>query len=127
MVEVEVEVGVVVEVVVGVVVEVGVVVVGVVVEVVVAIRQEGVMRKLIDEVAGEGLEKLLGERVTLFCLNYIYTGVLIGVNDTCVLLREPAIVYETGAFSEPKWKDAQALPQDLYVMQAAIESFGIVK
>lgn len=32
------------------------------------------MRKLVEEIAGEGLDKLLGERVTLFCLNYIYTG-----------------------------------------------------
>jgi hypothetical protein len=85
------------------------------------------MRKIVDDVTGEGLDKLLGERVTLFCLNYIYTGVLIGVNATCVLLREPAIVYETGAFNDPDWKDAQPLPHELYVMQAAIESFGIVK
>ena len=85
------------------------------------------MRKIVDDVNGEGLEKLLGETVTLFCLNYIYTGALIGVNATCVLLRDPKIVYETGAFTDPTWKDAQALPHELYVMQACIESFGIVK
>lgn len=85
------------------------------------------MRKIVDEVAGEGLEKLLGERVTLFCLNYIYTGTLQGVNASCVLLKDPAIVYETGPFSDPKWKDAQPLPSDLYVMLACIESFGRVK
>ena len=85
------------------------------------------MRKIVDEIAGEGLEKLLGERVTLFCLNYIYAGKLIGVNATCVLLQDPAIVYETGPFTDPKWKDAQALPKDLYVMLACIESFGLVK
>jgi len=54
------------------------------------------MRKIVDEVMGEGLEKLLGERVTLFCLNYIYTGTLVGVNATLVLLHDAAIVYETG-------------------------------
>ena len=85
------------------------------------------MRKIVDEVQGKGLEKLLGEIVTLFCLNYIYTGQLIGVHDTCVLLKEPSIVYETGAFTDPKWKDAQALPNELYVMTQAIESFGRVK
>jgi hypothetical protein len=85
------------------------------------------MKKIIEDVTGEGLIKLLGERVTLFCLNYIYTGTLTGVNDTCVLLSEPSIVYETGPFTDPTWKDAQALPNELYVMLGAIESFGKVK
>lgn len=74
-----------------------------------------------------GLEDLMGQRITLFCMNYIYTGKLIGVNTTCVKLSDPAIVYETGAFSDKAWKDAQPLPNDLYVSTAAIESFGVVK
>jgi hypothetical protein len=85
------------------------------------------MRKIIKEVDVEGLEKLLGERITLFCANYIYTGDLIGVNDTCVRLSKAAIVYETGAFTDAKWKDAQLLPNECYVMLNAIESFGILK
>lgn len=85
------------------------------------------MKKLVEEVNGEGLDKLLGECVTLFCAVYIYTGKLIGVNDTCVLLTDAAIVYETGAFTTKEWKDAQALPHDWYVQRAAIESFGIMK
>lgn len=84
------------------------------------------MKKIVEE-TGEGLEKLLGERITLFCLNYIYTGKLLCVNATCVLLGDPAIVYETGAFTEPTWKDAQALPHEIYVMRHAIEAYGIVK
>ena len=70
---------------------------------------------------------MMGEIVTLFCLNYIYTGKLIGVNSTCVLLDAPSIVYETGPFNTAQWKDAQALPNRLYVMTSAIESFGVVK
>ena len=85
------------------------------------------MKKIVQEVSGEGLEKLLGERVTLFCLNYIYTGVLSGVNENCVLLTEAAIVYETGPFNEKKWKDAQDLPNEWYVQIGAIESFGKLK
>ncbi len=87
------------------------------------------MKKLVSvqEVSGEGLEALMGETVTLFCLNYIYTGKLVGVNTTCVLLENPAIVYETGAFNTKDWKDAQKLPNQLYVMTQAIESFGKVK
>lgn len=85
------------------------------------------MKKIITEVEGEGLVALLGERVTLFCMNYIYAGKLAGVNETCVLLEDASIVYETGAFTEAKWKDAQALPNKWYVQTSAIESFGVLK
>ena len=73
------------------------------------------------------IEELMGQRITLFCMNYIYTGKLVGVGMTCVKLSDPAIVYETGSFSDKAWKDAQPLPNDLYVSTAAIESFGVVK
>lgn len=85
------------------------------------------MKKIVTEVAGEGLEKLLGEHITLFCANYIYTGILAGVNENCVLLTSAAVVYETGPFCEKKWKDAQELPDEWYVQIAAIESFGRLK
>ena len=85
------------------------------------------MRKLIEEVKDEGFDSLYGEVITLFCMNYIYTGKLIGVNDTCILLESPKIVYETGAFDTRDWKDAQALPNQLYIQVGAIESFGIIK
>ena len=85
------------------------------------------MKKIIETTDAEGLEALLGERVTLFCLNYIYTGQLVGVNDTCVQLSQAAVVYETGGFTDPHWKDAQALPHDWYVQISAIESFGVIR
>ena len=85
------------------------------------------MRKIVEEVSGEGLEKLMGERVTLFCLNYIYTGKLVGVNEKCVLLTEASIVYETGPLTDENWTDAQKLPNDWYVSISAIESFGVLK
>lgn len=87
------------------------------------------MKKIVNvtEVSGEGLVALLGERVTLFCLNYIYTGKLTGVNDSCVLLEDAAIVYETGPLMDKKWQDAQPLPGPWYVQIAAIESFGVLK
>lgn len=88
------------------------------------------MKKLVkvEEIEGEGLLALIGQRVTLFCANYIYTGKLIGVNDSCVLLGEDVyLVYETGAFSEKSWKDAQKIAKEWYVQNASIESFGICK
>lgn len=87
------------------------------------------MKKIMNvtEVEGEGLLALLGERVTLFCLNYIYTGNLVGVNDTCVLLENAGIVYETGPLGDKDWKDCQSLPGPWYVQMSAIESFGLLK
>lgn len=87
------------------------------------------MKKLapVVEVENEGFMALMGEVITIFCLNYTYTGKLVGVNDTCVLLEDPSIVFETGDFSTNSWKDAQKLPNQLYVQTGCIESFGIVK
>ena len=83
--------------------------------------------KEVVEVKDEGLISLLDKNVTFFCANYIYTGKLVGINDTCAKLESPKIVYETGSFSEKNWKDAQALPNELYIQLGLIESFGIVK
>ena len=85
------------------------------------------MKKIIETDEAEGLESLLGEVVTLYCLNYIYTGRLVGVNTTCVKLSDAAVVYETGPYSDPDWKDAQRLPHDWYVQTGSIESFGVLK
>lgn len=84
------------------------------------------MKKIVEvqEVEGEGLMSLLGEQVILFCMNYFYAGKLIGVNDTCVLLENGGIVYETGSFTELKWKDFQKVADKLYVKLESIESFA---
>jgi hypothetical protein len=84
------------------------------------------MKKIVQvtEVDGGGLMALLDKQVLLFCLNYIYTGKLIGINDTCVLLQDCSIVYETGAFSDSKFKDAQKVGKLHYIQTSAIESFS---
>lgn len=83
---------------------------------------------IIEQDTSEGFESLLGEVITVFCACYFYTGKLIGVNSTCIKLQDPYIVYETGAFSEKGWKDAQKLPNKfLYVQTGMVESFGIMK
>jgi len=84
------------------------------------------MKKVVTvtEVEGEGFDALLDKNVILFCMNYIYTGKLIGVNKTCILLENPKIVYETGAFDSSHFKDAQALSFQLYVQISSIESFS---
>lgn len=85
------------------------------------------MKMIVNEVAGEGLESLLGQRVTLYCAIYIYSGKLVGVNSTCVKLTEAEIVYNTGSFTDKKWETAERLPHDWYIQTAMIESFGILK
>jgi hypothetical protein len=88
------------------------------------------MKKIIEvtEVKGKGLEAFLGQEVLLFCMNYIYTGTLVGVSETCVLLQNPSIVYETGEWNEKRYSDAQKLHTDQwYVQRNAIESFGVGK
>ena len=85
------------------------------------------MKKLVDEITEEGLGKLLGNRITLFCANYIYTGELIFVNDIFILLKNPAIVYETGDLMKGGWQNSQPLPKEWYINISAVESFGILK
>lgn len=82
------------------------------------------MKKIVEEVSGEGMEALMGERVALWCECYIYAGRLIGVNDDDVMLEDASVVYETGPLDEAGFKDAQALPSPWYVRTAKIESYG---
>ena len=81
----------------------------------------------VEMVDGEGLVALIGSPVLLFCANYFYAGILRGVNESCVLLEDAKIVYETGILADDGFKDAQALPGEWYVNIAAIESFGVAK
>lgn len=92
------------------------------------------MKRLVnvmEEAQGEGLVKFIGERITLFCANYIYTGKLVAIINNgcfnCAILQEAGIVYETGAFLEKNWQDMQRLPHDCYVMLQSIESFMVLK
>jgi hypothetical protein len=86
-----------------------------------------VVKKEIEKVELEGLGALLGEIVLLMCANYFYAGELIGVNDTCVLLKDPKIVYDTGKWDADGWQNAQSLcVPEWYIQKEAIESFGAV-
>lgn len=85
------------------------------------------MKKLVQvqEIEGEGLESLMGERVLLMCAGYFYEGILIGVNSNFVKLNDAGIVYSVGKWSDKNYEDRQKLHQkDWYVKTAMIESFG---
>jgi len=85
------------------------------------------MKKIaqVVEVAEDGLESFLGEHIMVFCANYIYCGILDGINNTFIKLTDAHIVYETGSFADKSYKDKQLLPSGVaYVMIHAIEHFG---
>lgn len=83
------------------------------------------MKKIIETDECDGLESLLGEHVTLWGTNYVYSGTLVGVDDQHAKLTNAHVVYETGALNTPGLKDAQPLPGDCwFVRREAIESFG---
>ena len=91
------------------------------------LTERKVIEEEITEDKNEGLVKLLGQTVTFFCLNYIYTGKLAGVNTHDVKLSNPKLVYETGPFNTKDWKDAQPLPNEIYIRLSCVEAYGIVK
>ena len=78
----------------------------------------------LTEVEREGLLALIGKKVLVMCMNYFYTGELIGVNDTCIKLKDCHQVFETGPHKDSKFKDAQWISDNWYIQTSAIESFG---
>ena len=95
------------------------------------------MKQLIkvQEVEEEGFLALMNKEILVFAYNYIYTGTLVGVNDTFIKLEGARLVYDIGElggklvfetwpfkYSEPTEK---AIPRKVwYIQQSAIESFG---
>ena len=75
----------------------------------------------------EGLLALLDQRITVYCMNYIYTGTLSGVNKEDIKLTDASIVYDTGSFEEKNWKDSQKFPKDIYLRTSAIEMYTVLK
>lgn len=82
------------------------------------------MKKLVtvQEVEEAGLITLLGKKIMVFCTNYIYSGILEGVNDKVIELKDAHIVYETGPLNDAKFKDAQRVSDSLLITLSAIEA-----
>lgn len=82
-----------------------------------------VENEIVEENSQEFVE-LLGKNVCVFCAIYIYAGTLVGVNGRHIVLENAGIVYETGDFSAPKWKDFQSLPaKEVKIRTDMIESY----
>jgi len=81
------------------------------------------MKKLVEEVSGEGLESLIGDMVEVLCTRYIYHGKLSGVNDNDILITDASIIYNTGDHGAQKYDDIQPLKRDIYLRIASIEYY----
>jgi hypothetical protein len=93
------------------------------------VKTQQVTREVVEEKSEivdteGGYIELLGKVVCIICDSYIYTGLLTGVNETCLELTDAYIVYETGAWKNPmKFQDAQKLPSArTFVSTRKIES-----
>jgi hypothetical protein len=83
------------------------------------------MKRLV-EISEGTMESLLGENIQVWCLNYIYSGELVGVNKEDIVLRNAHVVYETGPLTDKQFKNAQPLPvEEWYIKTAVIESYGL--
>jgi hypothetical protein len=80
--------------------------------------------KRIVETKEGGFEAMLGEKIQVWCMIYIYAGTLVGINDDHIELRDARVVYETGPLQDTNWKDAQPTKGTLRIMKQAIESWS---
>lgn len=79
----------------------------------------------VNENKRQDLLNLIGQRVALLCVNYLYYGVLTEVYEDNVSLQGAKIVFETGNISDPKFKDESEMYSSKWnVMLSAVESFG---
>ena len=76
----------------------------------------------VQEIEADGLVSLLGKKIYVQGCRYSYSGILSGVNDDCICIENPGIVYETGQWELDNWKDVQSLGvSECFVQKAAIE------
>lgn len=70
------------------------------------------------------LDELVGDTFAFQCARYIYHGKVTNVTPTHIVLKDAAIVYDTGELTASQATDKQMLPQKtLFLMRQAIESF----
>jgi hypothetical protein len=90
------------------------------------------VKKYIEETTGNPLEEdgyseLIGKNITVFCCRYTYYGKLIEEGKNFIKLQNPNKVYETGCFTEKKFKDIQSLNTKTFsINKDSVESFGIL-
>jgi len=82
------------------------------------------MKRIVEEDSVQGIEKLLGENIQVWCLNYIYAGKLSAVGASDIILTNACVVYETGKLGDSCFKTFEKVQAgELYVRLGAIESY----
>lgn len=70
------------------------------------------------------LEDLVGESYAFQCARYIYHGKVQNITATHIVLKDAAVVYDTGVLDAKEASDRQVLPfKTVNIMRQAIESF----
>lgn len=79
----------------------------------------------VNENKRQDLLNLIGEKVVLLGVNYLYYGVLTEVYEDNVSLQGAKIVFETGNITDAKFKDESEMYSSKWnIMLSAVESFG---
>ena len=89
---------------------------------------EETLEKIKDQLGSEyqeieTLDDLVGKTYAFQCARYIYHGKVKSVNSTYIELTKAGIVYETGELNASSPSDRQELPNNVFVLRNAIESF----
>ena len=69
----------------------------------------------------------IGERPTIYAMNYIYTGDCVAIVGDSIVFENAMIVYNTGDHKTVDWSDAEQMPGKWSVAMQSIESHGIFK
>lgn len=95
---------------------------------------EETLQKIKEQFGGEleikeinNLEDLIGETYLFQCARYIYHGKVKSVNSDYIELEDAGVVFETGSYDSNSPEDRQALPHNVFVLRASIESFYKLK
>ena len=89
---------------------------------------EETLEKIKDQLGSEyqeieTLDDLIGKTYAFQCARYIYHGKVKSINSTYIELTKAGIVYETGELNTSSPSDRQELPNNVFVLRNAIESF----
>lgn len=79
---------------------------------------------------GEGLMSLMHKEVLVMCASFFYEGVVVGVDNGCLILegsrkKAPQIIFNSGEMKAKQFVEAEELPRPQWrIMIHAIESIG---
>jgi hypothetical protein len=85
------------------------------------------MKKIVEEVGGEGLNDLLGKKIMVYSCRFFYTGTLKSFDSNYLTLSDAKIIYDTGTHQKDKtaWESVEDLwAKDWRIRLACVESFG---